>query len=134
MSSVKNAQDSELAIVNINIGEVEESENDTFQPHNKPRKMTSMFKGQESDDTINVTNVGEVNEGFESDAETVQPKPVIIWKIDGNEGKQGFFILYIKWTKFRVAVKHKRLREILINIPLINHTKFYMQNLKIFFT
>ena len=94
MSSVNNAQNSELAIVNINIGEVEVSENDTVQPHNKTRKMTS---GQESDDTNNsITNVGEVNEGFES--ETVLPKPVKIQNIDGNEGEQAFFVLYIKWV------------------------------------
>ena len=126
MSSVKNAQDSELAIVNINIGEVEESENDTFQPHNKPRKMTSMFKGQESDDTINVTNVGEVNEGFESEAETVQPKPVIIRKIDGNEGKQAFFILYIKWTK--IVNRYMYIYNLQEALALLNK---FMFNIKI---
>ena len=126
MSSVKNAQDSELAIVNTNIGEVEESENDTFQPHNKPRKMTSMFKGQESDDTINVTNVGEVNEGFESEAETVQPKPVIIRKIDGNEGKQAFFILYIKWTK--IVNRYMYIYNLQEALALLNK---FMFNIKI---
>lgn len=63
-----------MAIVNINIGEVDVSENDNI---------------------ITTTNIGEVNEGFES--ETVLPKPVRIKNIDGNEGKHAFFVLYIKW-------------------------------------
>ena len=88
--SVSNAQDSEKAIDIINIGEVEVSENDTIQP--QARKMTSMYKGKDPFDFD--INIGQVNEGFESE---IKPKKIhhnsIEQTIDGNnEGKKQFFL------------------------------------------
>ena len=93
MTSVNNAQDSEKAIDMINIGDVEVSENDTIQPHNKTRKMTSMYKGKDPFD-FDIINIGQVNEGFESE---IKPKKIhhnsIEQTIDGNnEGKKQFFL------------------------------------------
>ena len=103
-TSVDVTQDIELAIVNLNIGEGKVSENDAIQPHNKAKKMTSMYKDQESNNNIFITttNVGEVNEGFES--ESNQPKPVKIKNIDGNKGKQAFsFSLGKTLTKYIIS-------------------------------